>query len=121
MGIKIAIDDFGTGYSSFSYLKNFPVNKLKIDQSFIHDCAIAPNGGSIIKAIIAMGHHLDLLVLAEGVETLEQLRLLQTLGCDEIQGYVYSRPVLPQEIPKMLDISISDKILENFKQSIQRA
>lgn len=109
MGIKISIDDFGTGYSSFSYLKNFPIDKLKIDQSFIRDCTTNKNGAAIVKAIIAMGHHLDLIVLAEGVETLEQLRLLQTLGCDEIQGYLYSQPLLPRDIQKTLNVTLGDK------------
>lgn len=102
MGVQISIDDFGTGYSSFSYLKDFPVNKLKIDKSFVQDCTRNVNDSSIIKAIITMGHQLNLVVLAEGVETEEQLLLLQQSTCDEIQGYLYSHPKDAAHIEKLL-------------------
>lgn len=92
-GIKIAIDDFGTGYSSLSYLKKFNVSKLKIDKSFIDDIITDSDDKAIVGAIITMAHSLGLTVIAEGVETHEQLQQLSTLGCDEVQGYYYSKPI----------------------------
>jgi EAL domain-containing protein (putative c-di-GMP-specific phosphodiesterase class I) len=94
-GVKLSIDDFGTGYSSFEYLKNMPVNVLKIDISFIRDITKNTENAAIVKAIIQVAHTLKLEVVAEGVETKEQLNLLQTLHCDKIQGYLVSKP-LPQ-------------------------
>lgn len=102
-GIEISIDDFGTGYSSFSYLKAFPATKLKIDKSFIHDCTLKENTHSIIKAIVTMGHELNLQVLAEGVETEEQLLLVKQSLCDEMQGYIYSKPLTPEAIFSLMN------------------
>lgn len=93
LGIHIAIDDFGMGYSSLSYLKRFPIDKLKIDQSFVKDCNDGAHGEGIIKAIIGMGHSLKLTVIAEGVETWEQVDFLKQNGCDEVQGYFYGKPM----------------------------
>lgn len=95
-GMSISIDDFGTGYSSLYYLKAFPIDTLKIDRSFIKDITIDPNGAQIVETIILMAHNLGIGVVAEGVETKEQLDLLQNFGCDLIQGYYYSPP-LPLE------------------------
>ncbi len=92
-GMSISIDDFGTGYSSLYYLKAFPIDTLKIDRSFIRDVTIDPNGAQIVETIILMAHNLGISVVAEGVETREQLELLRTFGCDLIQGYYYSPPL----------------------------
>lgn len=93
LGLSISIDDFGTGYSSLAYLKRFPLNTLKIDRSFIKDITTNDEDREITRAIIAMGHNLRLKVLAEGVETEEQLQILRASGCDYIQGFYYSKPL----------------------------
>lgn len=98
MGFELSIDDFGTGYSSLSYLKRFPINRLKIDRSFVSDIVIEKDGDDMINAIIALGHSMGLQVLAEGVETEEQLDYLKQHGCDEVQGYLYSRPIPADEL-----------------------
>jgi EAL domain-containing protein (putative c-di-GMP-specific phosphodiesterase class I) len=102
MGVIVSIDDFGTGYSSMSYLRRFPVDKLKIDRSFINDLTTNPDAASIVKAIISLAHSLRLKVVAEGVETAEQLKELRQLGCDQFQGYYRSAAVLPGEIEKFV-------------------
>jgi diguanylate cyclase (GGDEF)-like protein len=93
MGLHLSVDDFGTGYSSFSYLKHFPLDNLKIDRAFIRDITSDPGDAAICTAIIAMGHALGLTVTAEGVETAEQVDMLRSQGCDQMQGYHFSRPV----------------------------
>ncbi|MNV46380.1 Phytochrome-like protein cph2 [compost metagenome] len=98
LGVKLAIDDFGTGYSSLSYLKRFPVDYVKIDRAFIHGLAEGSQDAAIIRAIIAMAKSLDLKVVAEGVETREQLDFLREQGCDEAQGYLISRPIAPIDL-----------------------
>jgi diguanylate cyclase (GGDEF)-like protein/PAS domain S-box-containing protein len=98
MGLNLAIDDFGTGYSSLSYLKQFPVNKLKIDRSFIRDLSIDSDDAAITSAIISMAKGLSLKVIAEGVETEEQMAFLRDHQCDEIQGYFFSKPITASEV-----------------------
>jgi diguanylate cyclase (GGDEF)-like protein len=93
LGVTIAIDDFGTGFSSLSYLSKLPVDTLKIDRSFVIDMALSPEGLSLVSTIINLAHSLKLKVVAEGVETEEQARLLRLLDCDEMQGYLFSKPV----------------------------
>jgi EAL domain-containing protein (putative c-di-GMP-specific phosphodiesterase class I) len=97
LGVGIAIDDFGTGFSSLSHLARLPVNTLKIDRSFIIDMTVSPEGLALVSTIINLAHSLKLNVVAEGVETKEQSQLLRVLNCDEMQGYLFSKP-LPREI-----------------------
>ena len=93
LGATIAIDDFGTGFSSLSYLSRLPVDTLKIDRSFVDDMTTGPEGLALVSTIISLAHSLKLNVVAEGVETDEQSRLLRLLNCDEMQGYLFSKPV----------------------------
>lgn len=97
-GIMVSLDDFGTGYSSLSYLQKLPLDSLKIDMSFIKNVVTNPNDAMIVKAIIAMAHHLNLKVIAEGVEDNKQLAFLRGNDCDQVQGYYYSRPVPPENL-----------------------
>jgi diguanylate cyclase len=102
MGVVVSIDDFGTGYSSMSYLRRFPIDKLKIDRSFINDLTTHADAASIVQAIISLAHSLNLKVVAEGVETAAQLQQLRELGCDQFQGFYRSAAVLPAEIEKFV-------------------
>lgn len=105
MGINISIDDFGTGFSSLASLKRLPIDVLKIDRSFVRDATTDPDDAALVMAIITLAHNLRLRVIAEGVETAEQLRFLQLLRCDEIQGYFFSRPVPADELVSLFDTS----------------
>ncbi|RFP16731.1 EAL domain-containing protein [Duganella sp. BJB488] len=102
LGLKVAIDDFGTGYSSLAYLQRFPIDKLKIDIAFVRDITTNPNDAAIAQAIISMAHSLKLRVIAEGVETRAQLEYLRRSRCDEIQGFLFSRPVAPAEMAALV-------------------
>jgi EAL domain-containing protein (putative c-di-GMP-specific phosphodiesterase class I) len=102
MGVLVSVDDFGTGYSSMSYLRSFPIDKLKIDRSFIADLTTRADDASIVRAIVSLAHGLRLKVVAEGVETLEQLKFLQSVGCDQYQGYHFSEPLPAAEFAELV-------------------
>ena len=101
-GVAISVDDFGTGFSSLSYLKRLPIDSLKVDQSFVRELATDPDDAALVMAIVSLGHTLRLRVVAEGVETQEQLRFLRLLRCDEIQGYLISKPLPVTGIEQLL-------------------
>ncbi|OOG25577.1 diguanylate cyclase [Thioalkalivibrio denitrificans] len=103
MGMVLAIDDFGTGYSSLSYLRHFPIHVLKVDRSFVNDMVHSPDSRALVEAIVAMAHALRLRVVAEGVETEEQLTALRAMGCDCVQGYLLARPMPPGELADWLE------------------
>jgi diguanylate cyclase (GGDEF)-like protein/PAS domain S-box-containing protein len=111
MGVGLSIDDFGTGYSSLSYLQRFPVDRLKIDQTFIHDEA---GGAAIVNVVTSLGRSLNMKVVAEGVETLGQLRLVRDRGCHEAQGFLFSKPVQPAEIADMLAKDVAHPALASL-------
>ena len=101
-GVRIALDDFGTGYSSLSYVKRFPVDSIKIDRSFVHELVGDPDARTMVTAIVAMAHELDLTVVAEGVETEAQEQFLRGLRCDELQGFRFARPEPPDALERIL-------------------
>jgi diguanylate cyclase (GGDEF)-like protein/PAS domain S-box-containing protein len=111
MGLTLAIDDFGTGYSSLSYLRQFPVHKLKIDRSFIQNVAVNPDDAAITAAIISMGKSLSLRVIAEGVEDEAQMSFLRAHSCDEIQGYYFSKPLMPEDAAIKLDAGAASALI----------
>ncbi len=98
LGIGISIDDFGTRYSTLNYIKHFPVDRVKIDQCFIRDLATNPNDAAIVRAIVSLCHSLELDIVAEGVETAEQLALLRAEGCNEVQGFYFAQPMPAEDL-----------------------
>jgi diguanylate cyclase (GGDEF)-like protein/PAS domain S-box-containing protein len=106
IGLRLAIDDFGTGYSSLSYLTRFPIDTLKLDQSFLNDIIVDSDRAIIVDAVVSLGRSLKKKVIAEGVETPEQLRFIQDLGCDEGQGYYFSPPVIAQQFAKLIETGL---------------
>jgi EAL domain-containing protein (putative c-di-GMP-specific phosphodiesterase class I) len=110
-GVQVAVDDFGTGYSSLSYLRKFPIDTLKIDQSFVRQITTAPDQTTIVTAVISMGRSLKLRVVAEGVETQGELGFLQDHKCDEAQGYYFGRPMPAENFAKLLETGIPEAIL----------
>jgi diguanylate cyclase len=111
MGVQLAVDDFGTSYSSFSYLRRFPLDALKIDQSFVHEITGNPDDATIVSAMISIGKNLKQRVIAEGVETREQVDFLQTQGCGEGQGYYFSRPVVAEQFTELLRSGIRETVV----------
>jgi diguanylate cyclase (GGDEF)-like protein len=111
LGVRLAVDDFGTGYSSLSYLRHFPIDVLKIDRSFIQQISGDPNDSVLVGAIIDMGKHLNQRVIAEGIETQEQLEFLQARHCAEGQGYLFSRPVAAAHLAQLLQMGIRETVV----------
>jgi diguanylate cyclase len=109
MGVLVSVDDFGTGYSSMSYLRRFPIDKLKIDRGFVKDLITRAEDASIVRAIISLAHSLRLKVVAEGVETLEQLRSLKSMGCDQYQGFHFSPPLTAADLASLLRAEQSEQ------------
>jgi diguanylate cyclase (GGDEF)-like protein/PAS domain S-box-containing protein len=121
MGVQLAVDDFGTGYSSLSYLRRFPIDALKIDRSFVREITSNPDDATIVSAVISMGRSLKQRVIAEGVETREQLAFLQNQKCAEGQGYYFSRPVAPKKFARLLETGISKTVLSESPVGMQGA
>jgi diguanylate cyclase (GGDEF)-like protein/PAS domain S-box-containing protein len=113
IGVRLAVDDFGTGYSSLSYLTRFPIDTLKLDQSFIQDIVAGSDDAIVVSAVISMGKGLRHRVIAEGIETLEQLTFLKANGCDEGQGYYFSRPISAQQFASLLEMPCQRLIVNN--------
>ncbi len=111
IGVRLALDDFGTGYSSLSYLKRFPIDVLKVDQSFVRDINAESCGATIVAAVISMGKSLRQRVVAEGIETEEQLDFLRAHHCDEGQGYYFSPPVVAEQFAKLLVKGVRETVL----------
>ena len=114
IGVLLSVDDFGTGNSSLSYLKRFPIDSLKIDQSFMHDITANTDDATIVSAVITLAKSLKKCVIAEGVETEDQINFLQAYGCDEAQGFYFSRPVTAEHFAELLKIGTSSFLPHSF-------
>jgi EAL domain-containing protein (putative c-di-GMP-specific phosphodiesterase class I) len=101
LGVRVALDDFGTGYSSLSYLRDLPVHKVKLDRSFVEKTATDQRVAAIVQGVITMAHHMDMIVVAEGIETREQQQDLARRHCDILQGYLFARPMPLAELKKL--------------------
>jgi len=110
LGVKVAIDDFGTGYSSLSYLKNLPIDTVKLDRSFVIGATTDPDDAALVMAIVTLAHNLRLRVIAEGVETEDQLAFLRLLRCDEAQGYLFGKPMPPEVFESSMTMDPRRKI-----------
>jgi EAL domain-containing protein (putative c-di-GMP-specific phosphodiesterase class I) len=111
-GFKLLLDDFGTGYSSLTYLSQFPIDVIKIDQSFVRNIGRDSNNESIIRTIHTLAENLNLYCIAEGVETIEQIRFLNSIGCDDLQGYYFAKPTTAE-------ILISDAYIQALQEKLQ--
>jgi EAL domain-containing protein (putative c-di-GMP-specific phosphodiesterase class I) len=120
LGVRIAIDDFGTGYSSLSYLKRLPIDTLKVDRAFVSGVTSDPHDAALVRAIVTLAQNLNLRVVAEGIETEEQLDFLRLLRCEEGQGYLFSKPqpgaVLERVLFKQLESGSSPKIIPELRE-----
>jgi len=120
MGVHLSVDDFGTGYSSLSYLKRFPIDKVKIDQSFVHDITTDADDAAIAKTIISIAHDMKLRVIAEGVETEGQATFLRNHHCDEMQGYLFSKPVPAEEFEQLLREGRCQQVPDDERKALER-
>jgi len=109
LGVRTAMDDFGTGYSSLSYLRQFPFDRIKIDQSFVRELGEKRDSGAIVRAVASLSNELGMATTAEGVETVDQLRWLALSGCTEVQGYLFSPAVPPDMVPQLIASLISER------------
>ncbi len=114
LGVRVALDDFGTGYSSLSYLANLPIDTLKIDRSFLFGIHAHDRRFSVLKAIVDLAHKLGILIVAEGIEDLNQLKTVRDAGCDEVQGFLFAKPSLPEQIHCMSLSLIQSKLRSNL-------
>jgi EAL domain-containing protein (putative c-di-GMP-specific phosphodiesterase class I) len=112
MGVQVSIDDFGTGYSSLSYLKRLPIDRLKIDRSFVRDITVNEDSAALSAAIVGLAKSLRLDVVAEGVETLDQLRVLEDLGCHIVQGFYFSKPMVPDKMAEFVNHGLAAVIAD---------
>jgi len=117
IGINLALDDFGTGYSALSYLRRFPIDRIKIDRSFVNEIDSNQSDAALARAIIGMAHGMNMQVVAEGVETTAQLELLQSYGCDEAQGYLLAKPTTPLNITAIASSPLANKPIDHLKES----